>query len=125
MFDMIRKAILTQKINEVKGELQRAGASLQELLLRPDLLDKLDAQTVWSLVHGLEASLQVLEQTLRNALNGPAPADPEVRRTLRELQNAVAALREALGSVTPYVEALYDAPPKATRWELVPPGTKG
>lgn len=122
MFDMIRKAVMTQKINEVKDELQRAGSSLQELLMDPDILDKLDDQTAWSLIHGMEASITVLEKTLRTTLGENNEMHGDVRKTLRDVQAAVVRLKESLGSVTPMVQMVYGAPPKDSEWKLVPPG---
>lgn len=121
MLDMIRKAVIGQKINEIKGELQQAGASIQELLLGPDLLDKLDAETVWRLIHGLDASFIVMERTLRSTLSEEAEVDPAVRKTLRDLQAAVTKLRESLGSVVPFVQTVYDTPPKPTQWRVIAP----
>ncbi len=121
MFDFIRKAVIAHKIDEVKAELHQAGQALQELLMDADVLEKLDAHTVWSLLHGLDASFTVLEKTLRSTLSENEAVHPDVRRSLREVQAAVAALRSSLTGLLPLVENVYPQPARKTQWELVPP----
>lgn len=121
MFDFIRKAVISHKVDEVKGELQRAGQALQDLLMDADILEKLDPQTVWSMLHGLDASFTVLEKTLQTTLGENEAVHPDVRKSLREVQAAVAALRSSLSGLLPFVEGFYPPPAKETRWELVPP----
>lgn len=121
VLDTLRKAMMTHKVNEVKQELQRAGNSLQELLMQPDILDRLNVHTAWTLVHGVDASLNVLEQTIRSALRSDEPVDSDVTRTLRDVQAAMTTLRTTLGSIVPFVESKFDMPPKGTQWNIDPP----
>lgn len=124
MFDFIRKAVISHKVEEVKGELQRAGRALQELLMDPNILDKLDSETVWSLLHGLDASFTVLEKTLRTTLGENEEVHPDVRKSLREVQAAVAALRSSVTGLLPLVENVYPQPTKKTQWQLIPPNSQ-
>lgn len=121
MLNTLRKAVVAHKMNEIKQEFQRAGESIQQLLLT-DALDRLGGETAWPLIHGLEASLTVMEGTLRGLLRTPETLDPAVTRSLRDLQAAVVTLRSTLSGMTPLIEAQFGLPPKGTVWTVEPPG---
>lgn len=124
MWASIRKAVLTHKLNEIKGELQRAGESVQALLMEPDILKRLDSDTAWRLIHGLEASFRIVEDTVRGILGAGTAPDAGVARALRDVQAAAATLRETLDGLMPYVEGLYGPPRSETRWQVIPPEAK-
>lgn len=119
----IRDAIIAQRVNALKADLQRAGASLQAVFTQPAVLQQMDPKAAWTLIHGLQASLEVAERTLRTVRgSGGLPAGP-AQQAVADLQVATAHLREVLAeAVVPFAERQFDFPPPGTRWEITPPG---
>lgn len=122
MLEGIRDAIIAQRLNALKADLSRAGDSLQAVFTQPQVLQQMDSKTAWTLVHGLQASLEVAERTLRTVRSsGGVPAGPAMQ-AVSDLQVAAAHLREVLSeAVVPFAERQFDFPPPGTRWRVQPP----
>lgn len=123
MFDSLKQLIISQKINSIKEEMQRAGASLETLLRDPDILKLLDKDIAWELISGVEASLLVLEQTVRRSLNRSDEVDMKISKALRDAQAAAVTLRQTIDEIKPFVETLYGVPSYNIKWHIEPPSS--
>src|SRR5690606_30532115 len=100
----------------------QAGRSLERLKNHLDSLSQMDAHTAWQLVHGLQASLDIAQQTLRAARRSPGmPAGP-LRQAVTDVLALVAHIHELVHlHLIPLAERAYGAPPEDTRWRVQPP----
>lgn len=122
MLDAIKNAAVARTVEALRADLDQAGRSLAALRLHLESLSQMDAQTAWRLIHGLQASLYIAEQTLRDARRSPGmPAGP-LRRAVTDTLTLVAHVQELLERhLIPLAEKAYNLPPQGTRWTVEPP----
>ncbi len=122
MLDALKEAAMARVFEALHADLEQAGRSLAKLKDRPESLAQMDPLTAWRLVHGLQASLEIAQQTLRAARRSPGmPAGP-MRQAVTDVLALVAHVHELLHlHLIPLVERTYGAPPQGTRWRVEPP----
>lgn len=122
MLDALKEAAMARVFEALRADLEQAGRSLAKLKDRPESLAQMDPLTAWRLVHGLQASLEIAQQTLRAARRSPGmPAGP-MRQAVTDVLALVAHVHELLHlHLIPLVERTYGAPPQGTRWRVEPP----
>lgn len=120
---MIRDAVIHRRLEMIRQDLLQAGKSLENLIRRPEAIETMDPQSVWSLLHGLEAALHVAEKTLRSVrrdMQGTAAAT--VKAALRDMETAVGSVRQVMDeAILPYAAKNFPPPPVDTRWGIKPP----
>lgn len=122
MLDAIKDAAVARMIESLRADLDQAGRSLAALRSQLGSLSEMDAQTAWRLIHGLEASLQIAEQTLREARRSPGMPSGPLRHAVTDVLTLVAHIHELFQRhLIPLAERTYDLPPKGTRWTVEPP----
>lgn len=122
MLDAIKDAVIARTIEALRADLDQAGRSLRAVFSQPETLTQMDAQTAWKLIHGLEASLSVAEQTLRDVRRSPGMPSGPMRRAVTDLLTVVSHFQELLHTrLVPMAEKTYDLPPQGTRWQIEPP----
>lgn len=123
MLDAIKDAAVARTVQALRADAEQAGRSLKALIEHPESLSRVDALTAWRLIHGLEASLSVAEETLREARRSPGMPEGPLRRAATDLLSLVSNVKELLESrLIPIAERTYDLPPPGTRWKIQRPG---
>lgn len=126
MLDALRDAVIARRIQDLRADLSQAGASLQALSNDLGSLETVDPKAAWELIHGLQASLIVAERSLRSVRRSDGLPQGTLRKSVNDLLNAVAHMRQLLErDLIPYAEKAYGFPPPGTRWQLTEPGGEG
>ena len=122
MLDAIKNAAVARTVEALRADLDQAGRSLAALRLHLESLSQMDAQTAWRLIHGLQASLYIAEQTLRDARRSPGmPAGP-LRRAVTTRSPSSPTCRSSLSDISSRsLRRAYNLPPQGTRWTVEPP----